>query len=535
MWFPSNISNRIITNGARQPSVSQLAAALDDTATYTVPVVYIVYHKGEPVGTGSNVSDAAIEYQLGIINERFAGIGVNNYRGQDSKIRFRLAKRTQNCNPTTGIIRVDARSVPGYEENGLSDASMEAKLAALVPDFADLSVRSGVIVINICHRVSRGAYTYYGGAVYITAPTQDDLNPYNYVPPHEIGHSLNLYHPYDGSYATGNGYSCPNDTYNDQVEDTQPTKYLDPYFACEPGTENLINSCTGLTFGSQLRNLMTYGCNQDRFTPGQIARMRYYLANDFKNLGKSDFYRPLSPEETPTPIACTLNVPPANYYYSYGIGNFQFNTINHVTAIRSSQYSDYSCSYQTKVTLGQTLPLTVGGYGTFSRVYIDYNSDGSFDESSELVASFTTNDMADKLFTFNQSVVIPTKAVVNRVLHIRVIFDNGSVPPSACSLPGRPNQGFGEIEDYGLILSAPVCQSIRSGNWNDASTWSCGQIPLAQSDVIIDVGHIILLNETMPEAVCRSLDLRGTFSMQGGSIVIDGNQISLDQTNLITR
>ena len=170
-------------------------AAQEDTATYRIPVVFIIYHLGEPQGTGSNISDESVGYVLNLINERFAGIGVNGYRGQDSKIRFLLAKRTQRCNATSGIIRVDGRSVPSYEANGNTEYNIQQQLAALVPDFFDQSTRSGVLVINLYHRVGGGAFAYYGGAVHMTVPGEVDLNPYNYVPTHEVGHSLHLFHP----------------------------------------------------------------------------------------------------------------------------------------------------------------------------------------------------------------------------------------------------------------------------------------------------------------------------------------------------
>ena len=517
--LPSDFNQSITSEVSRPLLSAQLKTALEDTTTYIVPVVFIIYHKGETVGIGSNVSDSALEYMLNHINERFAGIGVNGYRGLDSRIRFVFAKRTQACNPTTGIIRIDGRSVPGYEANGRSSYEIQSQLAALVPDFVDQSTRSGVLVINLYHQVSGGAFAYYGGAVHMTAPTEVDLNPYNYVPPHEVGHSLLLYHPYDGSYLQGNEYTCPTDTYNDLVEDTQPTRNLDPYFACNPDAEQLINSCTGLPFGTQLRNLMTFGCDQDRFTAGQIARMRYFLANDYKQLASSDFSKPLSPGETPAPLACTLSTPTAITGFYYGIANVKFHTIDNSSSVTSSRYTDYTCAYQTKATLGQTIPLRVSGYGTFGRVYIDYNSDGSFDESSELVMSFTTTNEIDQ-YTATQFVTIPVTAVVNRILHVRVIIDNGNVPPSACIIPGRANQGFGEVEEYGLLLSTPNCESLRSGNWYDATIWSCGQVPSAQSNVLIKTGHTILLNQLTPKAVCRSLVLQGTLSNQQGALVI---------------
>ncbi|MBD2704246.1 hypothetical protein IC229_26620 [Spirosoma sp. BT702] len=516
-------TNSLISSGeGRSLNAKQVQEALEDTTTYIVPVVFIIFHKGEPVGTGSNIPDSAVQYMLDLINDRYAGIGLDGYRGQDSKIRFKFAKRTQACNPTTGIVRVDGRSVPGYEANGFINYTIQAQLAALVPDFIDNSVRSGVLTINIYHYVPGGAFAFYGGPVHMMAPTPEVLTPYNYVPAHEVGHSLQLYHTYQGSVQQGNSYTCPGDTYNDYVEDTQPTRMHDPDTICYPGVEELTNSCTGLAFGTQIHNMMSYGCNQDRFTPGQIARMRYYLANDYKSLGASEMYKPITPTEAPVAVACALSTPPAVSTLIYGIATFQFNTIDSQAGLYSSRYADYTCAYQTKATLGQTLSMSVTGYGTFGRVYIDYNSDGAFDESTEQVMAFTTNSPSERL-TFTQSVTIPQTAVVGRILHVRVIFDNGDVPPTACNIPGKLNQGFGEIEDYGLLLSAPNCESIRSGNWNDAATWSCGQVPLAQSDVVIHAGHTVSLTEATPNAVCRKLVLHGTLLNQNGSIYISEN------------
>ncbi|MFN8430312.1 MAG: hypothetical protein U0V04_10055 [Spirosomataceae bacterium] len=54
-----------------------------------------------------------------------------------------------------------------------------------------------------------------------------------------------------------------------------------------------------------------------------------------------------------------------------------------------------------------------------------------------------------------------------------------------------------KIEPY--IYQPSLCegnrnQSIKSGNWNDSSTWSCGQIPQSYEWVIINSGHKINLN-----------------------------------------
>ena len=65
---------------------------------YQIPVVFHVIHSGEAVGTGTNVSQAAIQSQIDVLNEDFRRIfGSNGYNnnplGADTKIEFCLAQR----------------------------------------------------------------------------------------------------------------------------------------------------------------------------------------------------------------------------------------------------------------------------------------------------------------------------------------------------------------------------------------------------------------------------------------------------------
>jgi len=42
--------------------------------------------------------------------------------------------------------------------------------------------------------------------------------------------------------------------------------------------------------------------------------------------------------------------------------------------------------------------------------------------------------------------------------------------------------------------NCPSMYTLKSGNWNDTSVWSCGRLPTASDVITIKSGHAILLN-----------------------------------------
>lgn len=88
-----------------------------------------------------------------------------------------------------------------------------------------------------------------------------------------------------------------------------------------------------------------------------------------------------------------------------------------------------------------------------------------------------------------------------------------------------------------LVKVGPVSNSVysvKSGNWNDPSVWSCNCAPAAWQNVTINGPHTVRLDATMPAAACLNLEIIGTFSMQGSSITINGASVMLDDANVVT-
>jgi hypothetical protein len=441
-------------------------AIVDTTTLITIPVVFVVYHLGEPVGAGSNVSVADLQNQIGLMNKMFAGTKPT-YGGVDTRIRFTLARRTNSCEPFNGIARVDARSVSGYENSGLdwNDWQRANQLRLLIPEYRYSGAERFVVVRVVHSTTGAGAWANYGGDIILSASIMKDPYQYNSTLTHEMGHVLFLSHTFDGTpYDTGTGlYGCPpnNDPLSDgdRVEDTDPHKPYEPNNSCLTSSEAEINSCTGRPFGLIGRNFMSYGCNLMLFTAGQRFRMRSYLADGLRTLTTSIYGIAPDSEQPLTSMVCSVSAggTPANY--GFGIKEVQFQGIRKSSKswiANDGFYQDYSCQERTIVTAGQSYSLLISGSGTFRRVYIDYNNDGAFQEATELAWASESN--------LNPLITIPATATTDRYLRMRIIVDTGNSPPSACYLPGSSQYGPGEVEDYAVrILPADTSPSVSLG------------------------------------------------------------------------
>lgn len=89
---------------------------------YQIPVVFHVIHNGEAEGTGTNVSFAAIQSQVDVLNEDFRKmLGSNGWNtnpvGADTEIEFCLAQRRPNGTAFVagqpGVNRIN-RSTAGF-------------------------------------------------------------------------------------------------------------------------------------------------------------------------------------------------------------------------------------------------------------------------------------------------------------------------------------------------------------------------------------------------------------------------------------
>jgi hypothetical protein len=240
---------------------------------YTIPVVVHVIHLGEPVGTGSNISDTQILDAINGLNERFA-----NYNGQgtDCEIDFCLATQTPEGCPTNGILRVNGSGVPMYAIEGIEFNSLCGADEAAIKDlsrWSPLEYYNIWVVHDICGDWSGYASFPNGGDYDGTVIGAAFMNGDSKILAHELGHGLNIRHTFNGD---AGGINCPVNNNcaveGDAICDTPPHRRGD----CDPS-----NPCSNEGVWDNSRyNWMSY-CDIPfhigRFTPDQRDRMHACL------------------------------------------------------------------------------------------------------------------------------------------------------------------------------------------------------------------------------------------------------------------
>ncbi|HEX7870662.1 MAG TPA: GEVED domain-containing protein, partial [Chryseobacterium sp.] len=139
------------------------------------------------------------------------------------------------------------------------------------------------------------------------------------------------------------------------------------------------------------------------------------------------------------------------------IGNVKFGTINN-TSTGTAGYENFT-SVSTNVTRGTAYTISVTPVWTSTKyneayaVYIDYNKDGDFTDSGELVWTKTGSQTTP----VTGSITIPSTATLGTT-RMRVMMQYNSVPSSSCG-----SYTYGQVEDYTLNI-------VSSGRGDDFNT-----------------------------------------------------------------
>ena len=160
------------------------------------------------------------------------------------------------------------------------------------------------------------------------------------------------------------------------------------------------------------------------------------------------------------PASCSPTT--ISYCCGYGITNVNFNTIINPTIDAVEGYQDFSCTYQTNISEGNVYPLTITtgvSNAQDTRVWIDFNNDGVFNNTNELVM--------DAPNSFNPTInyLVPTGAILNTPLRMRVSSDVVGTAQNGCT-----NNDFGQTEDYGVVILLNTSPPVSNFSGTPTST-----------------------------------------------------------------
>ena len=463
-------------------------------ALFVIPVVVHVMHTGGSVPSIYNPSDATIINTINYLNSVYDGTYPGTVGAGDIQIKFELATKDPNCNATTGIERIDMSGVANYVSNGVNVSNTTGIDDTTMKNYArwDANQYYNIWVVNkIDGRDGTSGQFVAGYAFFAGVDQRVDgtvmLATQMYVGsktlPHEIGHALSLYHTFQGS---NNSSSCPTNgdctQEGDRVCDTDPVSNNNVGgiydFSCRTGA----NSCNGgINFSANTEsNYMAYTNCYDRFTPGQKTRMlaamtlpqRASLANSYARSGVT---YPVASFSAPSAASCTPNTGTGLTNYFAGIlGVSVSNKIfSSYTANIDKGYLNRAnqCNYLIPLVRNNTYNFSLTIWGNFDeqlRVWIDYNNDGIFDNTTEQIL-YTANIPSDPTGfpVISGSFTVPGTAVTGSTLRLRVIDEISPVTygPGFTITSGCYNPQYGQAEDYPVFIfaSLPVKMDYFTG------------------------------------------------------------------------
>jgi Pregnancy-associated plasma protein-A/Secretion system C-terminal sorting domain len=374
-------------------------------AAYTIPVVVHVMHTGGAVGTIYNPTDAQIMGAINYLNQVYAGTfpgmtaPVEGGGVVDLEIQFALAQRTPACGATNGINRVDASSLPNYTANGVNASNATGCPDLTMKNFSRWNP-SDYYNIWIVNKIDGAdgtsgqfiaGYAYFAGAPSTldgTVMLATQMISGQKTLPHEIGHALNLYHPFEDS---NDDTDCPVNTNctttGDLVCDTDPITLNYNVgsglynFACRTGA----NGCAApnnYTINTE-SNFMSYTNCYTLFTNGQKARVQAAMTLPSRASLVSGTNLAL------TPCGTTINFSQANASRTEDITG----TLNGCRRYR--EYT-YQMAIGAAPTATATATLTYSGTAVKGIDY-DVTTNGSFATPSD-VLTFTAGSTTSQSF-----------------------------------------------------------------------------------------------------------------------------------------
>ena len=390
--------------------------------TIIIPVVFHVIYKT----AAQNISDQKIYEQIDILNKDYARLNADagntptrfQSLASGMKIKFCLANRDPNGNPTTGIER-KLTTKSGFAQG---DESMKYTSQSGL----DAWSRNKYLNVWTCNLTGGilGFATFPGGVAGLdgvvllnTVVGLGSLSPYTKgrTATHEVGHWMGLYHIW-GDDCASTGSVCSNKASecngSDNIGDTP--NQCGASYGCLSGIQK--DYCNNTTNGIMYMNYMDYvddGC-MNMFTIGQIAKVEAILNSSRSAILTSDgcsgsnvVVIDAQPLQILAPIGtnCLTTFSPTVKFRNNGNGNitalqFTFGTIGSPDSL--------TFTYNGTIVPGATIDLTssnvftrsAGNYTFFVRVKnVNGTSDNNL-SNNYLTSAFSVGGIASGIIPY---------------------------------------------------------------------------------------------------------------------------------------
>jgi hypothetical protein len=492
-----------------------------------IPVVFHILHRGGAVGAYDNPTDASVISTVDYLNQVYDGTW-NGTGGSilgvgDVNIKFVLATKDPDNNTTTGIERIDASSIGDYSSSGLKlrgtsgvDEATLKNLSRWDPfKYYNIWV---VHEIDGCGGSPNNCSSWTGGFAYFpfepvgvstlelagrrdrdgTVMLATGMSPGNALLPHEIGHALNLYHPFQGTDNTG---ACPpaDPTEGDRCADTDPitnpqgawntysgyARDGSPYPLSNP------NSCADGKPYNELteKNFMNYTFTTRLFTADQKNRMKASVMSTIReglstswanNKGAYPTTWVAPKAAVVTPVTSETGMGGGGIYA--GIYRVELNDmiVNSLVTNQEGGYLNNADKWYNlfSIKAGSTYTMKVNifnGNNNQLGVYIDYDNDGAFNETTEKIFLDTNIPTSDGTgYTSEKSITftVPASASMSTgsIVRMRVINDLSSIYGLAPVSGSSSSLSYGQAEDYAIYLGADNAVTLSSAAGTDSQT-----------------------------------------------------------------
>jgi hypothetical protein len=214
------------------------------------------------------------------------------------------------------------------------------------------------------------------------------------------------------------------------------------------------------------------------------------------------------------------------------ITNVTLANINNTAPAGCTTYADYT-NLIAQLEQGKTYPLSIsagtcgGNFNKIAKVFIDWNGDGNFTDTGELVA---TTGVISRTGTYNTQITVPTTVIPGNYSLMRVVLTETSDPAAvtACGSYAK-----GETQDYKVQFIQTTNDAGVTAIINPGSAGNCaginpitiaiknfGSAPISNVPVTVTIkapdNTLTTLNETDPDTIpplgVDNYTLNSTFS-----------------------